>query len=139
MMVAERKAIEINNDSLVLKDVSKDLMEKLRAMNVAENVIFDIQVSFEEALRNAMVHGNKSRGDKKVKVETEIESSYVVISIEDQGDGFDVSKLPDPTHSENLLRESGRGVYLMRHLMDELGYDKGGRRVIMKKNFKKEG
>ena len=128
---------EIPNDSRILKEVSSRLMGKLKASGVGEDVIFDIHVGFEEALRNAMVHGNKNDPGKTVKVETEIQQDSVIISIEDQGEGFDPEKLPDPTTQENLLREGGRGVYLIRHLMDEVIYEKEGRRVVMRKYFAK--
>ena len=127
--------IEIENDSHLLKEVSKELISTLKEKNVAEEVIFDVHVGFEEALRNAMIHGNKSHPKKKVKIETEITDEWVMIIVEDEGTGFDLESLPDPTIEENLLKESGRGVYLIRHLMDDVRYELGGRRVVMKKNF----
>ncbi len=131
------KIVEIKNDSHLLKEVSKELIAMLKDKNVSEEVIFDVHVGFEEALRNAMIHGNKSHSQKKVKIETEITDEWVVIIVEDEGEGFDLASLPDPTIEENLLKESGRGVYLIRHLMDEVRYENNGRRVIMKKHFQK--
>lgn len=124
---------KIANDSHVLKEVSKVLIDDLKAMEVEEDIIFDVYVGFEEALRNAMVHGNKSDPDKEVTVETAIEGNKVTIIVEDEGEGFDPESLPDPTLEENLLKESGRGVYLIKHLMDEVSYQNGGRRVVMVK------
>jgi len=129
--------VEIANNSHLLKKVSKELIDTLKAQGVLEEIIFDIHVAFEEALRNAMIHGNKLQPDKKVKVEIEITPEEVTISVGDEGEGFDVSRLPDPTVEENLLKESGRGVYLIRYLMDEVRYENGGRRVVMKKRLKK--
>jgi len=129
--------VEIANNSHLLKKVSKELIDTLKEQGVLEEIIFDIHVAFEEALRNAMIHGNKLQPDKKVKVETEITPEEVTISVGDEGEGFDVSRLPDPTVEENLLKESGRGVYLIRYLMDEVRYENGGRRVVMKKRLKK--
>lgn len=125
----------IPNDSHLLKEVSKRLIGELKERGVQEDIVFDVHVGFEEALRNAMVHGNKSEPGKQVTVETEITDNSVTISVEDEGDGFDHKMLPDPTHQDNLLKESGRGVYLMRHLMDEIRYENGGRRVVMVKYF----
>lgn len=124
---------QIENDSRLLKDISKELVDELNGKNVDEDIVFDIHVAFEEALRNAMVHGNDSDPEKKVMVETEVEDNSVTIAIEDQGGGFDPEGLPDPTHDENLLKEGGRGVYLMKHLMDEIHYENDGRKVIMVK------
>ena len=113
----------IENDSHLLKEASKDLIKALKEKGVRESTIFDIHVGFEEALRNAMIHGNKQDPSKKVTVETEIMDNEVRIQVEDEGDGFDPKDLPDPTQDENLLKESGRGVYLIRHLMDEVRYE----------------
>jgi serine/threonine-protein kinase RsbW len=129
--------LEIANDSHLLKEVSNKLIGKLKEKNVDEDIIFDVHVGFEEALRNAMIHGNKSMPGKNVKIETQITDSFVLISVEDEGEGFDPDGLPDPTLDENLLKEGGRGVYLIRHLMDEVRFEKGGRKVIMKKYFER--
>ncbi|HNX91206.1 MAG TPA: ATP-binding protein [Candidatus Omnitrophota bacterium] len=128
---------KIENNSRLLKEVSKDLIVSLKDKGINEGLLFDIQISFEEALRNAMVHGNKSRDDKKVKIDTEIRDDEVIISVEDEGDGFDPSRLPDPTQGDNILREGGRGVYLIKHLMDNVKFELGGRRIVMSKKLKK--
>ena len=130
--------IIISNDSHLLKETSKKLISNLKERQIDEEIIFDIHVGFEEALRNAMIHGNKSNPGKKVKVYTEISDEKVTISVEDEGKGFDPNKLPDPTVGENLLKESGRGVYLIKHLMDESRYENDGRKVIMVKYFNKK-
>ena len=126
---------EIANDSHLLKEVSKKLINTLREKGVNEEIIFDIHVGFEEALRNAMIHGNKLSPDKVVKIEMEVTPEMVIISVEDEGEGFNPNSLPDPTLDENLLKESGRGVYLINHLMDEVHYEKNGRKVVMKKRL----
>ena len=123
----------IANDSHLLKAVSNKLIQQLKENGVQEEIIFDIHVGFEEALRNAMIHGNQQDPEKKVLVETEVTGESVTILVEDEGEGFEPGELPDPTHGDNLLRESGRGVYLIKHLMDEVRYENGGRRVIMVK------
>ena len=135
--MALKTQVEIENNSHLLKEVSMELINVLKEMDIADDVIFDIQLGFEEALRNAMIHGNKLCPSKKVKVETEISPTDVTISIEDEGEGFDQASLPDPTAEENLLKESGRGVYLMKYLMDDVRYENNGKRVVMKKHLKK--
>ncbi|MBU1084387.1 MAG: ATP-binding protein [Candidatus Omnitrophota bacterium] len=128
----------ISNDSHLLKEESGKLINALREKGINEDVIFEIHVGFEEALRNAMMHGNKFDISKKVTVEIEITDSFVRICVEDEGEGFDPEKIPDPTLDENLLKECGRGVYLLTHLMDSVEYKKNGRCVIMTKNFRSE-
>jgi serine/threonine-protein kinase RsbW len=129
---------KIANDSHLLNEISKEVINTLKEKGVDEEIIFDIHVGFEEALRNAMIHGNKLSPKKVVTIEVEVTEGMVVISVEDQGEGFDPASLPDPTLDENLLKESGRGVYLMKHLMDEVIYEKDGRKVIMKKRLNKK-
>lgn len=133
-----KKKSVISNDNHLLKQESKKLIDALKEQGVDEEIVFDIHVGFEEALRNAMIHGNKSNPDKKVKIETDIGEEALTIIVEDEGAGFDPVKVPDPTKDENLLKESGRGVYLMHHLMDEVRYENGGRRVVMVKFFNKK-
>ena len=129
---------KIASESHLLKEISKELIEALKEDGVDEDIIFDIHVGFEEALRNAMIHGNKLSPEKMVKIETEVIGNMVIICVEDEGEGFDPENLPDPTIDENLLKESGRGVYLIKHLMDEVIYENGGRRIIMKKRLDKK-
>ncbi|MFH1553050.1 MAG: ATP-binding protein [Candidatus Omnitrophota bacterium] len=126
------------NDNRLLKKVSTKLINDLKKKGVEEDIIFDVHVAFEEALRNAMIHGNKSESGKKVIIETNMTETEVVICVEDEGDGFDPWGLPDPTLNENLLKEGGRGVYLIRHLMDEVRYEEGGRKIIMIKYLNRE-
>ncbi len=125
----------IANDSHLLKEISKNLINKLREKSVSDEVIFHVHVAFEEALRNAMVHGNREHPEKKVTIEIDIKDKEIEISIEDEGEGFDIKKIPDPTQGENLVKESGRGVYLIKHLMDKVTYEEGGRKVVMMKTF----
>ena len=129
--------IRIDNDSHLLKEISKELIGSLQKQGVDENIIFDVHVAFEEALRNAMVHGNKSDPEKKVMIETMITDGELMICVEDEGDGFDPDSLPDPTLGENLLKESGRGVYLVKHLMDDAVYEQEGRKAVMRKKLTK--
>ncbi|MCK4851643.1 MAG: ATP-binding protein [Candidatus Omnitrophica bacterium] len=137
MTEALRTKLQITNDSRLLKKASRELIDILKDRGIGEETLFDVQAGFEEALRNAMLHGNRLHPDKKVIVETEITFEQVTISVEDEGEGFDPDSLPDPTLEENLLKESGRGIYLIRHLMDRVRYENGGRRVVMTKYLKK--
>lgn len=128
--------VKVVTDSRLLKDLSKELIKTLQEKGVTEDILFDIHVSFEEALRNAMVHGNKSDSNKKVTIKTKITEEKIVLCVEDEGAGFDPESIPDPTLGENLMKKDGRGVYLIRHLMDEIKYENGGRKIIMVKYIK---
>ncbi len=76
-----------------------------------------------EATTNAIIHGNKNNKLKMVRIFVYVEGSNVTIKIKDEGKGFDPSIVPDPTDPENLLKDSGRGLYLMRVYMDGLTYN----------------
>jgi len=67
-----------------------------------------------------LIHANKCDTNKKVTVEAAVENSKLIIKIKDEGEGFDPGSIPDPTEPENLLKDSGRGIYLMRVYMDDL-------------------
>ena len=93
----------------------------------------NIQAALREAVSNAMRHGNHSDPEKCVRLTVEIEEGGgITIVVKDSGSGFDPAKLPDPTEGDNIYRESGRGVYLIRHLMDRVEYQFGeGTALIM--------
>lgn len=76
-----------------------------------------------EATTNAIIHGNKKVPEKKVTIEADLDEETLTIRLKDQGTGFDPSKIPDPTEPENLLKDSGRGLYLMRYHASELKYN----------------
>jgi serine/threonine-protein kinase RsbW len=90
-----------------------------------------LMVSLTEAVNNAIVHGNKSNPDKKVTILCESVPGWLLIMINDQGRGFKLDDVSNPLKKENLLRESGRGIFLMRTLMDRVEFEiiKGGHQV----------
>ena len=94
----------------------------------------DIETAVREALANAMVHGNGENPSKRVYVECRCYTDREVsITIRDEGAGFDTSAVPDPTTPESRLSEHGRGIYLMKTLMDEICFDESGTVVHMRK------
>jgi serine/threonine-protein kinase RsbW len=94
----------------------------------------DIEMALIEALENAVVHGNCEDPHKRVYVTCRCTAEgEVSITVQDEGQGFDTGTLPDPTAPENRLRTSGRGIYLMKTLMDEVCFEKGGAVVHMRK------
>ena len=93
----------------------------------------NIPLACDEALTNAMIHGNGTDPDKKVSVQIYISSSRIKLRIKDQGEGFDVTEVENPTAGANVLRSSGRGVYLMKSIMDTVVYKDGGRVLELEK------
>lgn len=86
-----------------------------------------------EAVTNAMIHGNKSNPDKKVFAEVWVTPQKLIFKVADEGKGFDYHNLPDPTKPENLNRTDGRGLYLVRHFMDNVFFRQSGSVIIMEK------
>lgn len=105
---------------------------------VGEEVAFGIDMAVREAITNAVVHGNHEDEAKTVEVTLSCLGRELEIEIKDQGEGFDPTSVPDPTDPANLLKTSGRGIFLMRTFMDEvqwLNRPEGGTTVRMVKKF----
>lgn len=94
----------------------------------------NIETALREALTNAIVHGNREDRRKRAYVTCRCTTDgEVSITVQDQGQGFDPDAVPDPTAPENRLRTQGRGIYLMKALMDEVRFEQGGSLVYMRK------
>jgi serine/threonine-protein kinase RsbW len=85
-----------------------------------EDEVMSIGMAVREAAVNAVLHGNAYDPAKKVTLALESNSKNLIITMRDQGKGLDVASIPDPCAPENLLKQSGRGIFLMRSLMDEV-------------------
>jgi len=95
---------------------------------------YEIELALREALVNAIVHGNQNDPRKRVYVNCRCTSDGdVSITVEDEGNGFEHDAIPDPTSPDNRLRTNGRGIYLIRTLMDEVAFRQGGSVVHMRK------
>jgi serine/threonine-protein kinase RsbW len=89
----------------------------------------NIMIAVTEAVNNAIKHGNSMNEKKNVYLSLHLEKSIIRFVIKDEGKGFDYQNLPDPTLPENLHKPSGRGIFLMKHLADEVSFKEGGRIV----------
>lgn len=92
---------------------------------------FGIRLSIEEALMNAIKHGNQNDESKTVTISYEVTNIQTSITIQDQGQGFDPEKIPDPTTPENIEKDSGRGVMLIKHYAEKIEFSDNGRCVYM--------
>lgn len=105
------------------ENVSKvePFLEKINTrLGLNEVEYHKLLVGTTEAVNNAIIHGNKSDPDKYVTVTVQIRKHYIIVSISDEGGGFNPEEIPNPLDEENLLKESGRGLFLMQTLMDEV-------------------
>ena len=117
-------------------DVDSYLDTKLRDAGFPEDLLADVAVSVSEVVNNAVIHGNREDAAKNVRIELEIKPDRVSISVQDEGEGFDPDALLDPVAQDNLMREVGRGLFIVRAYMDEVHLNKidgGGLRITLVK------
>ena len=110
------------------------LMVLLRKCGCVSQGESDVEIALREALANAIIHGNHENPGKQVYVRCRCKSDEVSIAVKDEGRGFDLNKIADPTAPENTGSVHGRGIYLMRALMDEVRFEEGGVVVYMRKS-----
>lgn len=94
-----------------------------------DDIYGNIMIAVTEAVNNAIKHGNRGDSSKNVSLSLSFEEGLIKFKIEDEGTGFDHLNLPDPTSPENLQKPGGRGIFLMKHLSDEVSFDDNGRVV----------
>lgn len=119
-----------------VKEAWIKVSDLLGDMNIDESTLFDIRLGLEEAVVNAIKHGNKYNVDLSVEIDVAKKEDRVEFIVRDQGDGFDIEGCADPTEDENLIKCSGRGVFLIKKMMDEVHYDKDDRCLHMVKKIK---
>lgn len=104
--------------------------------HAAADSVLDIEISLHEALANAMIHGNRENPVKKVHIAARCSmNGEVSITVQDEGEGFDDAALPDPTDPQRQLLTHGRGLYLMKALMDEVSFEQNGTFVRLQKRL----
>lgn len=117
------------------RDVQKQILDDIARRQYSEHSTFAIKLALEEALINAIKHGNNFDPAKHVVVDVLITTESAEIQIEDQGPGFDRANVPDPTAEENLDKCSGRGILLMEAYMNIVEWSHDGRRIrLVKRN-----
>ena len=121
----------IPSDLYQVSAVLKQIMDECERHRYGESPLFAIKLALEEALINAVRHGNKCDCRKKVHVEAKVDPKRFEVTIEDEGPGFERTKVPDPREDENLEKLHGRGLLLMETYMDEVKYSDGGRKIHM--------
>lgn len=116
-----------------------NLSERLfSAAGIEEDQMYWLVLAVREAVINAVLHGNEERPEREIQIEYLIGPERVRICVTDEGEGFDPETVPDPVANENLLSQDGRGIFLMRQLMDEVSFDfrdEGGTRLCMTKGL----
>jgi serine/threonine-protein kinase RsbW len=136
--VTVRADVVIPSDPGEARRVQDDIEQLLLRCHCCERDVFSIKLALEEALVNAIKHGNQMDPAKKVHVNYLVTADRFEIRITDEGPGFDPADVPDPTDVENLERPCGRGLMLMRYYMTEVEYNACGNSVHMRKALRKK-
>ncbi len=127
-------SITMRSDINAISGAVDWLMTMIKECNCVLGDERDVEIALREALANAVLHGNHQDAEKKVQINCRIQfGGEVSIIIKDEGRGFDPKKVSDPTAIVKLESEHGRGIYLMKALMDEVYFEQGGAEVHMRK------
>ncbi len=114
----------------------RDIIKHARITGCLAEHQAELEIALREALANAVLHGNRSDSAKKVLVRAYCDPKKgLVIAVRDEGLGFDPNKVPDPRREDRVELTHGRGIFLMRELMDHIEHRKGGREVVLYKKF----
>jgi len=125
--------VVIANDLGEARRIQREIEEALHAAEYGDRDVFCAKLALEEALVNAVKHGNRMDPAKHVTIRYDVTTERFRIQVCDEGDGFDPESVPDPTAPENIERPCGRGLLLMRRFMSQVEYAEGGNRVVMTK------
>jgi serine/threonine-protein kinase RsbW len=128
-------SISIPSDVKSISPLVDKLMMIIRVCSCVAGQEEEVEVALREALANAVLHGNHQKAGKKVYIHCRIRLGELLIIVKDEGTGFDPTNLADPTHVANIKSTHGRGIYLMRALMDDVHFEQGGTEVHLRKSF----
>lgn len=128
--------VTIPSDAVDARRIQDEIENLLNTLHINEHDIFSIKLALEEAVVNAIKHGNQMDRSKKVRIAYQLYADRFHVQISDDGTGFDPTDVPDPTAFENLERPCGRGLMLMRHYMTEVAFNQCGNGVTMSKIFR---
>ena len=135
----EAFTLTIPSDTAAGMNAQNRILKALEALGYPERDLFGWRLALEEALVNAIKHGNKLSEDKTVRIACDLGGESAKVVIRDQGEGFDPGGVPDPTADENLDRPCGRGIMLMRSFMTAVRYADRGREVTLVKDRTRPG
>ena len=132
---ANKLMLHVHSTRESVSQVTDALAKTLEKADLPEEVAFDVKLAVQEAVINAVEHGNESDPTRMVHVTCECGDGAVTAVVRDEGEGFDPAGVLDPTLPENVLREHCRGIFLIRNLCDEVRFNKKGNQVTIVKKI----
>jgi serine/threonine-protein kinase RsbW len=121
--------IEIPSLSENIRMIESFIDNAREKYHLDDDIYGNIMIAVTEAVNNAIKHGNQNNSGKNVSLSLALEEGIIKFRVEDEGNGFDYEHLPDPTAPENLEKPGGRGIFLMKHLADEVAFNEKGKVV----------
>lgn len=131
--MSDERELSIPSDLGEVPRIQQDIEDALTASGYGDRDVFFIRLCVEEAVVNAIKHGNQLDPDKRVRIHYAVSPERFFIRVEDEGAGFDPADVPDPTDPENIDKPCGRGVHLIRNFMSRVEYAGRGNIVAMTK------
>ena len=131
--IREKIEFEFPSTVKLMHSILEYLTKRVEKVGVIDAGKSNLFVALDEAFVNAVKHGNKFDANKIVKISAEVSPKEARFTFEDQGEGFNIAEIPDPTNPENLFKTSGRGVLIIHNIMDEVSYNESGNRITMVK------
>ena len=129
----EEFEVIIPSDTSQGQAIQERIVKALEDRSFSARDVFGVRLALEEAIVNAIKHGNRMDPQKTVRISCAVNHSRVRVEIEDQGAGFRVEDVPDPTLDENLERPCGRGIMLMKAFMNLIEYNDAGNKITLEK------
>lgn len=132
-MAPDHFSITIPSEPSAGQQVQDRIIGTLETRGFPARDVFGVRLALEEAIVNAIKHGNGLDPAKSVFIDCQVDDNRVLISVRDEGPGFDPGDVPDPTEEDNLDKPSGRGLMLMRAFMTRIEYNATGNQVTLEK------
>lgn len=125
------ESLKLASDFQSIATIEKLIDKVCSNIGVNEESYGNVLIAVTEAVNNAIQHGNKQNGALKIDVSVLDSTKNICFSVKDEGPGFDFNNLPDPTSPDNILKENGRGIFLMKNLADKVEFADEGNKVSL--------
>jgi serine/threonine-protein kinase RsbW len=132
VIIRPPKILVINSDVIELKKVETFLRDIFLEYSLENKYFNKVYLCISEAVINSIKHGNKNDINKNVLIEVSYDIPEINIMIEDEGNGFDLNQISDPTSKGNIKNESGRGIFIIKTLTNQIEYNEKGNRIQFK-------
>lgn len=135
MLLAPDQKLRLSSKTENIILVERMIEDVCDVFNISEELFGNILISVTEAVNNAIQHGNRNNPEKKIDITFRSKEKEITFHVKDEGNGFNYDSLPDPTAPENIEKDSGRGIFLMRKLADKVEFADKGKTVCLSFNL----